>query len=267
MKPVKIRKNRNIIKILLAVLLIVVLIIVLNFFKKEIRNSFYLITAPAQKFFWKIGKESSNFLTSIIRTGSLKKELNKLATENSQLLAENSALKEVKNENNVLRQALGLELQKEFKLVIAEVISKDAFGDIILINKGKEAGIEKDMPVITPQKTIIGRIMEVYKNFSKVMLISDKKSSFDAKIQEKEIPGLLKGTGNLKIIFDLVPRDKQISEGDTIVTTNLGGIFPAGILVGKISNVKKNDIDPFQQIEVKPAFDINEINLLFIIIK
>jgi rod shape-determining protein MreC len=97
------------------------------------------------------------------------------------------------------------------------------------------------------------------------MLISDKKSFFDAKIQEKEIPGLIKGRGNLKIIFDLIPRDKEVSEGDTIVTTSLAGISPAGILIGKVSSVKKNDVEPFQQIEVKPAFEIGEIDYLFII--
>ena len=97
------------------------------------------------------------------------------------------------------------------------------------------------------------------------MLISDKNSVFDAKVQEKDISGVVRGEGNFKIILDLIPRDKEVSSGDIVVTSSLGGIFPAGLLVGQISNVKKNDVDPFQYIEINPSFNIKDINILFLI--
>jgi len=65
------------------------------------------------------------------------------------------------------------------------------------------------MPVITEEKVLLGRIEEVYRNFSKVMLISNKKSSFDAEVQGKDVTGLVKGRGNFNLILDLVPYEKK----------------------------------------------------------
>jgi len=134
-----------------------------------------------------------------------------------------------------------------------------------LINKGSEDGILEKMPVITQQKSLVGKISEVYKNFSKVMLVSNKKCAFDAKIQEKNISGLVKGKGNFKILLDFVPQNEKISQEDIVITSSLGGLFPAGLLVGQIEEVKKSDIEPFQQVKIKPIFNIKEINFLFVI--
>jgi rod shape-determining protein MreC len=97
------------------------------------------------------------------------------------------------------------------------------------------------------------------------MLISNEKSSLDAKIQEKDAFGLIKGKGNSKIWLDLVPHDKEISQGDLIVTSSLGGIFPSGLLIGEIAEIRKDDTEPFQQAEIKSKFNLKEINLLFVI--
>jgi len=158
-------------------------------------------------------------------------------------------------------------LEKEFKLSLAEVVSKDISQDSILINKGSKDGIANNSPVITQQKTLVGKIGEVYENFSRVILISNKESSFDAKISdpENDISGVVNGKGNLQLFLDFVPQEKEIKEGDFIVTTSLGGIFPKGLLVGQIGKVLRSDIEPFQQAKIRPAFDIRELETVFII--
>ena len=158
-----------------------------------------------------------------------------------------------------------LGLQEEFKLEICQVIGKDISSDTILINEGFKDGLTKDLPVITQQKILVGRISEVYKNFSKVQLITQKDTSFDAKILDTEISGLIKGEGNLRLFLDLIPPEKEIKKGDVVITTVLGGIFPRGLLVGEIEKVIKSDIEPWQQAKVKPAFNIEGLETLFII--
>lgn len=252
------------------VVVVVLAIFLLNFFQKDVRSFFYWFSAPVQKGLWGAGEKTADFFRGIIRIGSLKNETDNLKLKNQELLSQIIALQKLKKENEILREALGIELQKDFKLTLAQVIGKDISQDFILIDKGFEDGISENMPVITQQRVLVGKISEVYENFSKVMLISNKKSSFDAGIEglenENDISGVIKGQGSFKVLFNLVPREEDISQGNIIVTSALGGIFPKGLLVGKIKEVKKNDVEPFQQAEIKPFFDISQTEILFIIL-
>lgn len=254
-------------KIIIIGLIGILLILFLNLYQKDVKNFFYLFSSPIQKILWRTGEKVSVFFETIGEIKNLKKENEELKLKIKDLLVENVSLRELKKENEVLRTALNIGLEKEFRLHLSQVIGKDISEDFLLINKGSKDGLENNLPVITQQKTLVGRISEVYENFSKVMLISNKKSSFDGKILDTETYGVVKGKEGNKINFELLPRDKEIKEGDLVVTSAIGGIFPAGILVGEIEKVKKSDIEPFQQAEVKPAFDIKNLEFLFVIQK
>jgi rod shape-determining protein MreC len=281
-----IKKGGNWRNILLFAVLAAVIIFALNFYQKPVRNFFYLISAPIQKTLWRLGDRVSNFFEAISGIQNLKKENEDLKVKIQSLTAENVSLKELGKENATLRTALNLGLEKEFKLTLAQVIGKDISQDSLIIDRGSKDGVLKNQPVITEQKSLVGRISEVYENFSKVMLITNKDSTFDGKISETEIYpvrdyqseekmpreqisngvySLVKGYGNFKVFFDLVPKDKEIKKGDIIVTAATGGIFPEGLLVGEIKEVQKSDVEPFQKVEISPSLDIKEINYLFVI--
>lgn len=244
---------------------VVLIILTLSFFQREVKSFFYFISSPIQKVFWQIGDGMSDFFETILSFDSLKKNNEELLFKNQELLGEVSQLKELKKENQILREAFDVARQNDFKLEIAEIISKDPFQDSILINKGKNLGLSKGMPVLTEDKVLLGKIFEVYDNFSKVLLISDKLSSFDAKIPEKEIYGVVKGEGNSSMIFDLIPQEKEVKEEDLVITSSLGGIFPKGLLVGKIKEIRKSDVKPYQKATLGPFFNLSGLELIFII--
>lgn len=251
---------------IIAVLLIAFFVALnLTSFSKEVKNLFYLMSSPIQRTFWRAGDKVSDFFEAISEIKNLKKENEELLLKNQELLAQIAFLKKLKKENEILREALEVGLEKEFKLILTEVIGKDISQDSILINKGSKDNVSKGFPVISQQKFLVGKISEVYENFSKVQLSSNKDSSFDAKIPDAEIYGLVKGRGSFKLFLDLVPYDKEIKKGDFVITASLGGIFPEGLLVGEIKEIKKLDVKPFQEAEIKPAFDIKELKSLFII--
>ncbi|MBZ9572002.1 rod shape-determining protein MreC [Patescibacteria group bacterium] len=252
---------------ILIIVIGILLFLFLNFFQKEIRNFFYKISEPIQRVLWGAGDRVSGFFETITKINKLKKEADELKLKNQELLAKIAFLEELKKENEILREALNIELQKEFTLSFAQVLGKDSIKDSILIDKGSKDGISEGFPVITQSRVLLGKISEVYQNFSKVSLISDKENSFDAKIQESEIYGVIKGKGSLKVFLDLIPQDKEIREGDLVVTTSLGGIFPPGILVGQIGKVGKSDILPFQEAEISPMFSLNEVEKVFVILE
>jgi len=245
----------------------ILLVLSLNFFQKEVKNFFYLISFPIQKVLWQAGDRTSSFFEIIVEIKELKTENEKLKLKIQELLSENTELKELKRENEDLRKALEIDLKKDFKLILADVSGKDALEDSVLINKGLKEGILKDFPVITPQRTLLGKIDEVYENFSRITLISNKNSSFNAKIitADNGVLGVVRGEGNFRVIFDLMPREATVKEGSSVVTTGFEGIFPEGILVGEIKKIEKNDVTPFQRAKVEPAFNIKELNAVFII--
>jgi len=253
-------------KKILIVIMGLLVILSLNFFQKEVKGFFYSFSAPIQKSLWGAGDRVSDFFEGIFRAENLKKEAEELKLKNQELLAENVSLQNLKKENQILREALEIGLEKDFKLELAEVIGKDIGQDSLLINKGLKNGISEGMPVITQQKTIVGRITEIYENFSRVRLISSKESSFDAEIIERDILGVVKGKGGLKIYLDLIPRQKELKEGDLVTSASLGGIFPQGLLIGLIEKVKQSDVSFYQQAEISPFFNVEEIENVFIIL-
>ncbi|MFH1462458.1 MAG: rod shape-determining protein MreC [bacterium] len=264
-------------KISLIILIVFFIIVNLADIAKEIKSFFYSISLPIQKSLWQAGDDVSDFWAGIFKAKILKEEKEFLLLENQELLAEIVFLKELEKENTALREALGLSLEKEFQLQLAQVVGKDHSQDSILINKGEKDGVLKDLPVITGQKTLLGRIGEVYKNSSQVILITNKESSFDAKVlarnvspsdaggSGKEIYGAVKGGGSLKLFLDLIPKDEEVFQEDLVLTTSFGGIFPKDILVGKIKKIQSSDIESFQVAEIQPSFSFENLDNLFII--
>lgn len=242
----------------------------LNFFQNEVKNFFYSTSLPFQKVLFKTGDNLSDLFKSVMKIKDLKRENEELRQKIREALGENVGLREVEQENNTLRKALNALPENDFELFISHTASRDIINpDSILVTGGSENGILKGMPVITPERILVGRVNSVYKNFSEITLISKKDFSFNIKILKGEnlIYGLAKGKGNLELYLDKVLLKAELKEKDLIITSPLGGIFPDGILVGEIRKVKKSDLEPFQQAEVSPYFDIKELETLFIITK
>jgi rod shape-determining protein MreC len=251
-----------------VLVLLIALFVVLNLTggAKSFRGFFYSISSPFQKSLWRAGASVSDFFETVFQIKDLKSENESLKLQNQELSAKLAELAVLKNENDTLRNALDLGLRNDFRLVLTQVISKDIDKDIISINKGAKDGISSGMPVLTGQKVLVGKVTDVSDNFSKVMLITDKSSSFDAKILDSEAEGVLRGGGGFSAILDLIPREAEIKQEDQVMTSALGGIYPQGILVGKIANIEKSDTGSFQKASVLPSFDPKELDNLFIVV-
>ena len=229
------------------------------------KNSFYSISQPLQKGLWKLGDGLSDFFEGFSRSKDLKRKNEELERRYQELLAETALLHNLKEENEMLKKALDIGLQEEFQLVLADLVSKDASRDFVLINKGSKDNLSAEMPVITEQKVLLGKIGEVHEDFSRVVLISNKESLFPAEVQEAETRAIIKGKGNFQVSLEEIPQDKEVKEGNIVITCALGGDFPKGLLIGEVKNIKKSDIETFQKAEISPFFNIEELKSIFII--
>ncbi len=257
-------------KILASAGIFVALIIFLNIFESPVRNSFYFISSPISNIFLQAGKNTTNFFSSFLTFNAVQKENGNLKQENQNLLSQIAILQDTIQQNQALKDFLQTPEQANFAILQAKTIGLNIASDTITVNKGSSDGIKENMPVISAQKVVYGKIVKVYKNFSEVMLISNPKSVVNVKIQQQDalvpqINGAIKGSGNLALYLDLIALDARLQQGDVLVTSGLEGIFPADLLVGKIESTNKNDVKPFQTAKVTPTFDVNNLDNVFVI--
>lgn len=264
------KKNDIFVKVFIGFIFLFIFVGFLNLFQNQIKNAFYLISYPVEKVFWRAGGDTSGFFASLINAKNVEKENESLKTENQSLLIKITALQEQERQNGAINEMLANDPKKEFKLVLVGVAGLNSNQDIILINKGSDSGISEGMPVVSQQKVLFGKVLKVYKNFSEVELISNKENVLNVKVQNNDLSaaliyGVVRGNNNLGIYLDLVPVDSNINKDDILVTSALGGDFPKNLLVGKVKEIEKNDLKPFQTIKIEPFFNVKETDNLFVI--
>ena len=230
------------------------------------KNFFYFLFTPIQKELFELSAQVGIFLSAISRCEKLAQEKIALESQLKQEIVEKESLLELKKENEQLRKALNINLEKEFKLELARFVGKDVSGDIFILNKGKGDGIEEGQVVITPEKVLIGKIVKVYENFSKVRVFTDSNFTFDVEIGENGIKGLAKGEGGFRAHIELLPKSQEIHVGDKVFTSILGGVFPPKILVGEIETIEKSDLEFYQKAKLKPALVVDQLDFLFVIL-
>ncbi|MCJ7577593.1 MAG: rod shape-determining protein MreC [candidate division Zixibacteria bacterium] len=202
-------------------------------------------------------------------------ENKKLQQKVMELTLENSELKEEHLENSRLRALLEFRSELEYQVIPAEVVAAEPNRPLgrgsILINKGKEEGIKRNMPVLNLYG-LVGKIEEVYPHRSTVQLMLDPDFRVSALDQRSRVFGIIKphpGPG-LLLNLDNVPLGEDVQIGDEVISAGLGGIFPAGLKIGIISNVGEGSLSKttgysgvFQEIEVIPSVYFNSLEELF----
>jgi rod shape-determining protein MreC len=233
----------------------------LNLVSAQARGFAISVSSPFQAALWRAGDEVSTFFAG----GMLRKENELLYEENLALLQKTIALQDIARENTELRSILNFELQDEFQLEMAEIIGKNIAEDVITIRKGTINGIQVGMPVITSSRVAVGRVVEVFKEYAYVELLSAKDKKLDAKISDTPVTGVVEGQGGARIILDLVPQEEQFAPGDIVVTSALGNSFPENILIGRVNEVIKTGADPFQKADLQPFFSLKTTEFVLII--
>ncbi len=263
------KKNNSWQKIAIGIIGIIVMIGVLTLLQSSIKNVAYIVSAPFLKGFGNAGSYTASLVGGIFNRDALTQENSNLKQENQNLLSRVANLQQELMQNRAATLVVQNTAQDNFKLVLADVISLDSTNDFVLINKGSEDNISENMPVISSTKVLLGKITRVYKNFSQVMLISNKNSVVDAhvlgEIGAVTIPGIIKGSGGLLAYLDLVSSNQTLHESSALITSGLEGIFPKNLLIGKITSIDKNDAKPFQTAKIQPFFSTQNLDTFFII--
>jgi len=204
-------------------------------------------------------------------------ENQKLKKEVRALRQENATAQSAVNENVSLKKLLhyeqGPSFPQDFRAVNASVLAR--ITDIqqqITVSAGSHQGVRENDPVVTSDG-LIGKVTRVAPNFARVTLLTDATSAVAAVDLKTKAYGLIQhgAGGGTQLILGRVPKDRVVTEGDSIVTAGtqlpaLPDIYPKGILIGRVTSVNQSDVDTFKQIQVSPFADFSSVDSVAILV-
>lgn len=184
-------------------------------------------------------------------------------------------VQELDKENDELRKITELESSaRDFEPVLANVISRspERWLEHITIDRGSKQGVENDMAVMTVDG-MIGKVTSVSTSTSIVQLITgfDQLNRISATVSRKDnqnIFGLIEGYDKDKeaLIFTILEdSDRNLKEGELVVSSSMGGLYPSGLPIGTIIEVLPDDYGLTKTAYVEPAADMYEINHVIVV--
>jgi len=224
------------------------------------------LSAPVQSGIrWSI-ETSWDALQSYVMLLSTQNNNRSLALENRKLLNEIAAFQEVAKENERLRHLVDFNAPLEGRKIVAQVIAQDVNPQfrMIRLNKGTKHGVEVGMAVIALEG-VVGRVIRAGTDFSDVLSLLDSSSAIDALLQRNRVRGVVEGQGGGSLSMKYLRRTDDVQEGDLIVASGIGGLFPKGLTIGKVTSVKKKNFGITQTVEVAPAADFNRLEEVTVI--
>ena len=230
------------------------------FFKKNISD----ILRPAEIIFsgWK--KSVSFWQNAIFHIRELKENNEKLIQENIELYGKITRLSDLENENSLLKEQLDLK-NKSTIVIIAKVIGRDFQNNrSFIIDKGEGDGIKAGMAVIFKGNVLIGRIVETNSSSSKVQTILDTQSKIAVNTSTTKTSGLIRGLGS-DIVFDLIAKNEKPESGELVVSSGVDGIWPRGLLIGKIKKITSAENQVFNTADIESIANFSTINDVFVI--
>lgn len=173
---------------------------------------------------------------------------------------------EAAKENDRLRSVLGFEQIESYELMPAEIVSVS--GDYIpisaVINRGYNDSVYIEQPVIN-QFGLIGRISSVSQDYAVVELLTDPSNRVAARVNSSREMGIIKYYASKGMILDNFPVQGEVYVGDTIISSGLGGIYPEGLIVGVVEEVKREELAVFCDIKITPAANFYSLDELFLL--
>jgi rod shape-determining protein MreC len=166
-----------------------------------------------------------------------------------------------------LQTLLAFKEQFISRTVAAQVIGSSGsdLSRIVYIDKGENAGIRRDMAVMTADG-IVGKVLLVYPSVAQVLLINDQSSGVGALLEKTRLQGVLRGTANGEVVLERVMSDEQVPLGENVLTSGGDQIFPKGLRIGTVTQVGKGK-DLFLNVKIKPAANLSKLEEVLVLVE
>lgn len=208
-----------------------------------------------------------NFITAPQDVTAIRQENDRLEAENAQLEAQIVELQQQLLEYEILSALLEFaRAHPEHNYLGATVIGRDPspFLNYIIINRGSDDDLRRGMPVVS-QNGLVGRIAQVTPKGARVQLVTDPVVKINVRIEPSRSEAVLSGTLTGDIRLEQIPQDAEINPGNLILTSGLGGNYPANIIVGQVTSVRSEENALFQSASVQPVTNFADLDIVLVI--
>ena len=238
-----------------------------------ISSSVSTVVSPLQKIVYNINSRVKETVDFFLNFSEVKLENEELKKKNTKLANELIEYESLKDEVERLREALNFtESKNNYKYVWVNIsgYSGNSLSDGYIIDKGSNDGIDKNMVVVS-SKGLVGKVTKVASNFAIVQSILNENIAVAVMDQQtREATGVLQGLSdkkdnNMTVVYNL-PISSDVKEGDIIITSGLGKIYPKEIPVGTVVSVEEDNVRVMKSAVVEPFVNFNEVEELFVVI-
>lgn len=224
---------------------------------------------PLERALTALGNATNAMLTPGPSVEASRRETEALRAANAALEAENARLAELERQNAFLLAALGFKQRyPALSFRAAEVVSREPTNltQALMIDRGRDDGVRPGLIVVTP-RGVVGQITETTGRSATVLLLTDRRSSVDARTQQSDVRGLVSGLGRPDLLLMRYVRQGDfLYQRERVVTSGLGGLFPPGLPLGYVSYVRRRDVDAFQEAYVEPAANLDRIDRVLVVV-
>ncbi len=192
---------------------------------------------------------------------ALRKSVKRL---NERIVAGNEALLA----NARMKALLDLKATLPLQSLAVSVIGEDssAWFKTLVVDRGSADGLAEGMPVVAAGG-VVGRLVKVAPQSSRVLLLTDHASAIAALVQRSRARGVVRGAGGGRCSLEFTVRDEDVKVGDTVISSGVGGVFPKGLPIGEVTMVKKGEYGVFQTIEVRPTVNLGKLEEMLVLVR
>jgi rod shape-determining protein MreC len=217
---------------------------------------------------------ASRTVLSIRELANLRREYAELTSRIARYEMLERSAAEIGQENRRLREQLGFAQTLRYRHIPAELIGRDPDNlfSALVINKGRRAGVSNNMAVIAYQngaQGLVGKVIQTGEFESLVMPLYDVSSYISSRISVSRYDGIVEGQGSpdtplLMRLIQKRARD-EINPGDMIVSSGIGGVYPSGINIGRVSGIHYREYEISMEVELESMIDFSRLEYVFVI--
>ena len=216
----------------------------------------------------------SRTVLSVRELANLRKEYNELSGRIARYEQLERTAAEIRQENNRLREQLGFSQTMRYKHIPVEIIGKDPDNlfSAFVINKGTYSGVAVNFPVIAYQngtQGLVGKVVHTGAFESLVMPLYEIKCFVASRLTESRYEGIVEGQGSIEshLIMRFINKRarEEISFGEMVVSSGMGGIFPPGINIGRVNKINYRENELSMEVELEPSVDFSRLEYVFVI--
>jgi rod shape-determining protein MreC len=234
---------------------------------RPFENASFTLLSPIETLLRSVAQPIANVVTNYGDVKDLTAENENLRAENERLNSEIARLHEDATQREELERLLGVKnALKDQTFSTAQVFARDPSNlrQVVAISRGKNDGIKVGMPVVTEGNTLVGTITKVEDDYSWVTLVTDVDSGVSGIIQESRAQGVVSGGYKRRLSMEFVSQSASVKEGDTVLTSGLGGTYPQGLVIGRVTGVGGERQDIFRAVTVEPLASLSKLENVLI---